>query len=428
MDLKIFSLFLLIFVQTSFGKYEQYEGYTVYGVVIRNQDDINLIQRLQNELDLDIWRAGMPGARHADIMVGPKQRETFVKHLHAQGMEYYIREGNVASKIKNFDEDLIKWTRSRQNVEVYNKYARVAEIDAYMERLAREYPNIAKVVTAGLSFEGRPVKYLKISTTNFEDPSKPIYFMDAAMHAREWVTTPVALYTMHRLVESLRDEDRDLRDNVDWIILPVYNPDGYEYSHTDERMWRASRSFNPEIHEECRGVDLNRNFDIFFMEINASNNPCSSLYAGPYPFSEIENRHVRDILHSHLDRIQIYLNIHSYGSFILYGFDNATLPANVAQIHTVGAAMGAHIDGNKLPNMYDYLVGNSRFVLYPASGTSQDYAQDIGVPFSFTLELPDMNEYGFLVPPQYIPQINSETWAGIAESARLASIFYRARR
>ncbi|XP_038217345.1 carboxypeptidase B-like [Zerene cesonia] len=274
MDMKTFAIFLLIFLHSSFGKYEQYEGYTVYGVVIRNQDDVNLIRELENELDLDIWRAGMPGVRHADIMVGPKQSEI---------------------AIKKFDEDLIQWTRNRQNVEVYNKYARLAEIDAYMERLAREYPDIVKVVTAGLSFEGRPMKYLKISTTNFEDPNKPIYFMDAAMHAREWVTTPVALYTIHRLVEGLQDEDRDLRDNVDWIILP-------------DRMWRQSRSFNPEIHEECRGVDLNRNFDIFFMEINASNNPCSN------------------------------------------------------------------------------------------------------------------------IPPKYLPQINLETWSGIAETARLASLFYRVRR
>lgn len=73
----------------------------------------------------------------------------------------------------------------------------------------------------------------QISTTNFTDPSKPIYMMDAMIHAREWVTTPVALYSIHRLVEDLRDEDRDLLENVDWIIMPVVNPDGYEYTHTD---------------------------------------------------------------------------------------------------------------------------------------------------------------------------------------------------
>ena len=63
------------------------------------------------------------------------------------------------------------------------------------------------------------------------------------MHAGEWVTVPVALYVVHRLVEDLREEDRDLLENIDWIINPIVNPDGYEYSHTD-----VSVLFNLSIH------------------------------------------------------------------------------------------------------------------------------------------------------------------------------------
>lgn len=57
--------------------------------------------------------------------------------------------------------------------------------------------------------------------------------MMAMLHAREWVTTPVTLYSIHRLVENLRNEDRDLLEGTDWIILPMANPDGYEYSISD---------------------------------------------------------------------------------------------------------------------------------------------------------------------------------------------------
>lgn len=57
--------------------------------------------------------------------------------------------------------------------------------------------------------------------------------MQGMLHAREWVTTPVTLYSIYRLVENLRTEDRDLLEDIDWIILPLVNPDGYEYSHTD---------------------------------------------------------------------------------------------------------------------------------------------------------------------------------------------------
>ena len=36
------------------------------------------------------------------------------------------------------------------------------QVDQYMERLASQYPNLVTLVNAGPSFEGRPVKYLKV--------------------------------------------------------------------------------------------------------------------------------------------------------------------------------------------------------------------------------------------------------------------------
>ena len=30
--------------------------------------------------------------------------------------------------------------------------------------------------------------------------------------------------------------------DVDWLIMPLLNPDGYEYSRTTDRMWRKNRS------------------------------------------------------------------------------------------------------------------------------------------------------------------------------------------
>lgn len=53
------------------------------------------------------------------------------------------------------------------------------------------------------------------------------------IHAREWVTTPVALFSIHRLLEGLRPQDDDLLDGIDWIIYPMVNPDGYEHSHDE---------------------------------------------------------------------------------------------------------------------------------------------------------------------------------------------------
>lgn len=72
--------------------------------------------------------------------------------------------------------------------------------------------------------------------------------------------------------------------------------------------------------------------------------------------------------------MQIFMDIHSWGNYVLYGFDNATLPSNVVHLHHVGAAMGAIMDTLKLPQARYYAVGNSNLVLYGTSGAAADYA------------------------------------------------------
>lgn len=53
--------------------------------------------------------------------------------------------------------------------------------------------------------------------------------MQSLLHCREWVTLPATLYAIEKLVLDVQDQD--LLQNIDWIILPVANPDGYVWSH-----------------------------------------------------------------------------------------------------------------------------------------------------------------------------------------------------
>lgn len=102
------------------------------------------------------------------------------------------------------------------------------QINDYLDSLAEKYPNVVTVINAGLSYEGKQLKYVRISSSRFEQLHKPVVFIDAAVHAREWVTPPVALYLIHKLVVNVTDAD--LLEKIDWIIFPMANPDGYEYS------------------------------------------------------------------------------------------------------------------------------------------------------------------------------------------------------
>ncbi|CAH0714054.1 unnamed protein product, partial [Brenthis ino] len=406
-------------------KHDIYEGFSVYGVHLRDTSDQDIIDNLEVELNVDIWNHGALKVRDALVMVSPEKKAAFLDILNARGMKHYLHLANVAKSLKESDVEMSRWLQTRSNRQApYLSYPRHAEVNEYMEMIAREYPNLVTLVTAGPSFEGRPVNYLKISTSNFTNTSKPIYFLNAALHAREWVVVPVALYTVHRLVEDLREEDRDLLENIDWIILPVANPDGYEFSHTDNRLWRRTRSYNPAVSTECRGVDANRNFDFNFNTTGVSTNPCSDVYPGTHAFSEPETGYVRDILQENINRIQTFLDVHSFGNYVLFPYGNSTLPPNAPQLHVVGAAMGATMDAKKIAKAPYYLVGNSELALYGASGAADCYSQSVGVPLSFTIELPGY-EYDFRVPPQYLDQIITETWDGIAVTARISHMLSR---
>ena len=50
----------------------------------------------------------------------------------------------------------------------------------------------------------------------------------------------------------------------------------------------------------------------------------------------------------------------------------------------------------------EYSTGSSSQDLYINSGSSKDWAYDAGCDLSYTIELRDTGEYGFLLPPEQI--------------------------
>lgn len=108
------------------------------------------------------------------------------------------------------------------------------QINEHLDELAAQYPHLVTVINAAMSYEGRQIKYVRISTSRFENLMKPVIIIDAAVHAREWVTTPVALYIINQLVVDILEND--LTERVDWVIIPLANPDGYEYSFEEVKL------------------------------------------------------------------------------------------------------------------------------------------------------------------------------------------------
>jgi murein tripeptide amidase MpaA len=56
--------------------------------------------------------------------------------------------------------------------------------------------------------------------------------LSAGIHAREWISPATVTYIINELVNNY-DANKEVADAYDWYILPVHNPDGYEYTYTN---------------------------------------------------------------------------------------------------------------------------------------------------------------------------------------------------
>lgn len=398
----------------AYGKHEQYEGHQLF----RLRGPATEIAALEGYLDILSAQPASGGESRlleAIVRLSPTERQEWFEHFDQRGVTYTKLADNLAKILREHDEDVkisrINATRSGRSM-TWDTYYNFDEINNYIDEIGAKYPEYVTVINAGRSYEGRQIKMARISTTNFEAPAKPVIIIDAAVHAREWVAPPVALYLIHQLV--VEQADPRLLDELDWLIIPVANPDGYQYSIDEDRMWRKTRSKEHEGAEMCPGVDANRNFDHHWGTMPAASDPCATTFEGPTPFSEPETRIIRDVCLQNVGRAQLYLSLHSYGNMFLYAWgNNATLPPNGLALHLAGVTMATAIDELSIPGTRRYVVGNGAHILYFTTGTSRDWTRAIGIPLTYVVELPGY-DYQFLVPPTYIEQIVTETWAGLA--------------
>lgn len=66
----------------------------------------------------------------------------------------------------------------------------------------------------------------------FPNKGNPLIFIESNIHAREWVTSATATFFLNELLTSTDEKIKNLALNYDWVIVPVFNVDGFEYTHT----------------------------------------------------------------------------------------------------------------------------------------------------------------------------------------------------
>jgi len=298
------------------------------------------------------------------------------------------------------------------------RYHRLANIYTWMEQLANDFPNIVKLNIIGITEEGRNIVVMRIGGGL---PNRPAIFIEGGIHAREWISPATVTFIVNELVTN--PANRDLLDYYDFFVLPVTNPDGYEYSHSKDRMWRKNRGQSRtllNIISNCKGVDLNRNFaynwgeDLQFLSAQGGTPmPCLETYIGDKSFSEAETQAIKNFVLLNRKNIVAYLAYHSFGQKILYPWSHTKdkVP-DWAELHHMANAMAAPAFEASGGKDY-YQIGTAADLQYLASGGSDDWARGVaGIKWVYLIELPGKG-HGFLLPPKWIKHVAGSSFAGL---------------
>jgi hypothetical protein len=210
------------------------------------------------------------------------------------------------------------------NLGNYHTYAEMLD---EMRSIAREYPEITRLVDIGDSWEktqgiaDRDIWAMKISNNPDQDePGEPNVLIMGCHHARELISVEIPLAIIKKLTDDYSVDPlcKRLVDNRQIWVVPMVNPDGHVYVETVNPLWRKNRNTNGSPNPDSQGVDLNRNYGFKwgFDDIGSSPKPSAEDYRGAAAFSEPETRTVRDLVEVH--DFDLALSYHSYGDMVVF--------------------------------------------------------------------------------------------------------------
>ena len=271
---------------------------------------------------------------------------------------------------------------------VYRDYDDPARgIRFFIDSMVKHNP-LVSVDTIGLSYQGRPMLAVKIGAKD-DSPQRPNVLFMATYHAREWAATEMALRLIKFLAAPPGSNPRvdSLVQARDIWVLPVANPDGFEYTFTNDRLWRKTRS--PQA-GGAFGVDMNRNHrqNWGLDDVGSSPDPTSDIYRGPSPASEIETRNVEAFHAAHPPVISV--SYHSYAGLLLfspsavYGQLSADLPVYRT---LAGTNQRSAVQDNLPGSSRTYDSPNTAWTLYTTNGEYNDWASAKYGTLSFTPEI-----------------------------------------
>lgn len=190
----------------------------------------------------------------------------------------------------------------------------------------------------GQTFEQRHIAAVRFGPDPYNATNIPTHYVFGTHHAREWMTTAVTMKLIRWLDGIAREtiDEPDIHDilrSAAIVLVPVVNPDGYQYSRAPggDRSWRGNRNTTASCPNA--GVDINRNYagnwgDGPVDSADASPSTadvCSDIYQGPSAASEVETQQMQLLMNGGVPRFSSDLpygltatSYHSWGNLLIY--------------------------------------------------------------------------------------------------------------
>ncbi len=363
---------------------------------------------------LDVTHAR--GTGWADVIVSGA---TDLAKVVASGLRYGVRIGDLA---KSYATARAADRRYTTRVGAAGSalptgrttYRTYEEVQSELKALVDGNPGLVRKVVFGTSHQGREISGVEISKNVDELDGRPIYFLMAVHHAREWPAMESAMEFAHMLVQdqgNARIANLLAKERV--VILPLVNPDGFVSSRNAFDPGDALLGQQPEVtlvesiipfggqfayrRKNCNGeifppslpcelawgVDPNRNYGYNWGGPGSSPDVTSQGYHGPGPRSESEVQAVWNFVRKH--HVTTLLTLHNVAALVLRppGTSGAGLAPDEAKLKAIGDQMGAAAG-------YTSQFG---YQLYDTSGTTEDDTYAATGGFGYTVEIgpPDGN-------------------------------------
>eukprot|EP01083_Nonionella_stella_P181837 652630_1 len=304
-----------------------------------------------------------------------------------------------------------KWTPSSLPDLFFLEYRDWREYSAFISAFPVRFRDLASLSYMGSTVEGRRIPVVTLSTGI---GPKPGFYIQAALHAREWLANSATTYILNALAEGYATGDERITKILNAIniyIAPTINIDGYIYTWEVNRNWRKNRRPNGG---SSFGVDLNRNYDGptgAWGTTGTSTNPNSDVYCGTAPFSEPETQASTKFVLNPEYNIKASFDMHTYGQLILWpwGFVQSTVPPPYFEaFKDLGNALQSAVF-NVNGEVYQSMQACD---LYVNSGNMIDFAfsESPDKMWSFTFEGRGSN---FVPPPADIIPAGQEQLAAV---------------